>query len=141
MSADNGKTFLAQNAHHGGEYAIVAGKERGPPDAGQNSRALGVWPQIEKGWPPHRPNQHKLPAPVLPEKTKDAACGAKPDEIMRIGANDGGICEILESNYVNMAAAAPRRLCNLTGQRPTTRQYSQRFLCHAHKNLAVGDCT
>jgi hypothetical protein len=137
VRADNGKSFLAQDAHDGGENAIVAGEKGGAADAGEDAGALGIGAEIEQGWAADGADEDELAAAMLTEKGEDAAGGAEADKIVGEASNGCGICEILESNYVNVAAGAARGLCNLAGQRAASCQDSQRFQCHAEKNLTV----
>jgi hypothetical protein len=129
MRAENTKTFLAEDADDGGEQAVIAG-EGGGADAGDDAGAFGVGAQGKQGRSADRADQHQVAAAVFAQGAEDFAGGAEAAEAVRIGRDDRGDGESVESDDEDAAAASQRRGGDLAGQRPAASENSQRRVGH-----------
>ena len=115
MRAEHAETLLGEHPDDGGQQSIVAG-EGGATDAGQNARALGIRPQIEQRWPPHRPDQHEILAAMLAQRGDDPPGGEDADDLMRPGREHCRVGEALQPDHEHVASGGACRRGDLARQ-------------------------
>ena len=129
MRAEHAEPLLAEHLHHGSQQPIVAGECRAA-DAGQNARTLGIRTQIEQRGPPHRSDQHEVPAAMLAQRGDDPAGGEDPHDLVRPGRQHRRVRETLQPDQEHAAPGRPRRRGHLARQPSATCQDAERRADH-----------